>query len=315
MFQLIYLTFTAPRADPVQFEALKARLRPMLANQQARPETAFRTALVAALTQDHPRARPLTPASVDQMNLERSMSFYKSRFADASDFTFVFVGAFDLATMKPLVERYLASLPSVHRAEAAVDRGVHPPPGVVERQVVKGLDPRSQVAIVFTGPFQNDPMHRLLLKSMGQMLGGNLHRTLREEMGGTYGVTVEPQFQKYPTSEYQISIGFSCDPARVDDLTAAAWRVIREFAETGPSSDQLAGARSALERDLETGFQENADLLNEITTKVEYGEDIADVFNQRPFYDQLTTVSLRDAAREYLNPQRYVQVTLRPETK
>ena len=55
MFQLIYLTFTAPRADPAQFEALKARLRPMLANQQARPEAAFRDALVSALTQDHPQ--------------------------------------------------------------------------------------------------------------------------------------------------------------------------------------------------------------------------------------------------------------------
>ena len=216
MFQLIYLTFTAPRADPAQFEALKARLRPMLANQQARPETAFRDALVSALTQDHPRARPLTPASVDQMNLDRSMAFYKNRFADASDFTFVFVGSFDLPAMKPLVERYLASLPSIHRVEAAVDRGVHPPAGVVERQVVKGVDPRSQVAIVFSGPFQNDPMHRLLIKTMSQMLGGNLHRTLREDLGGTYGVSVEPQFSKYPTAEYQISIGFSCDPARVD---------------------------------------------------------------------------------------------------
>ena len=67
----------------------------MLANQHARPEAAFRDALVAALTQDHPRARPLTAASVDQMNLDRSMAFYKSRFADASDFTFVFVGSFE----------------------------------------------------------------------------------------------------------------------------------------------------------------------------------------------------------------------------
>ena len=70
----------------------------MLANQQARPETAFRDALVSALTQDHPRARPLTPASIDQMNLDRSMAFYKNRFADASDFTFVFVGSFDVPT-------------------------------------------------------------------------------------------------------------------------------------------------------------------------------------------------------------------------
>jgi zinc protease len=254
-------------------------------------------------------------ASVDQMNLDRSMAFYKSRFADASDFTFVFVGSFDVPAMKPLVERYLASLPSIHRTEAAVDRGVHPPPGVVERQVVKGVDPRSQVAIVFSGPFQNDQMHRLLVKTVSQMLGGNLQRTLREELGGTYGVSVEPSFSKYPSQEYQISIDFSCDPARVDDLTAAAWKVIQDFAQRGPSSDYLAGARSALDRELEIGFQKNADLLDELTTKVEYNEDVAEVFNPRSFYDQLTTTALRDAAREYLNTQRYVQVTLRPEAK
>ena len=51
----------AGRAE--QFEAMKARLKPMLANQQARPEDGVRDALASALTQDHPRARPLTPAS------------------------------------------------------------------------------------------------------------------------------------------------------------------------------------------------------------------------------------------------------------
>ena len=315
MFQLIYLTFTAPRADPARFEALKSRLRPMLANQQARPEAAFRDAIRSALTQDHPRARPLTPASVDQMDLDRSMAFYKSRFADASDFTFVFVGSFEVPAMKPLVERYLASLPSIRRAEAAADRGVHPPSGVVERQVVKGVDPRSQVAIVFSGPFQNDHMNRLLIKTVSQMLGGNLQRTLREELGGTYGVSVEPSFSKYPTQEYQIAIDFSCDPARVADLTAAAWKVIQDFAQRGPSNEYLAGARGLLDRELENGFQTNADLLNELTTKVEYGEDIAEIFNLRSFYDRLTTTAVRDAAREYLNAQRYVQVTLRPEGK
>ena len=315
MFQLIYLTFTAPRADPVQFEALKTRLRPMLANQQARPETAFRQALVSALTQDNPRARPLTPASIDQMNLERSLAFHKNRFADASDFTFVFVGSIDVATFKPLVEQYLASLPAIHRVEAPIDRGVHPPNGVVERQVVKGVDPRSQVAIVFNGPFQNDPLNRQLITTMSEMLAGNLHQTLREDLGGTYGVSVEPKFTKYPTPEYQISVGFSCDPARVDALTTAAWKVIRDFTQDGPTNGQLAGARTSFDRELETGFQENADLLNELTTKVEYSEDIAEVFNQKTLYDQLTVSSLRDAAREYLNLKRYVQVTLRPEGK
>ena len=44
-------------------------------------------------------------------------------------------------------------------------------------------------------------------------------------------------------------------------------------------------------------------------------EYVAEVFNLRSFYDQLTTTAVRAAAREYLNAQRYVQVTLRPEAK
>ena len=58
------------------------------------------------------------------MNLDKSLAFYKDRFADASDFTFVFVGSFDLPTIKPLVERYLASLPAINRKEAARDVGM-----------------------------------------------------------------------------------------------------------------------------------------------------------------------------------------------
>jgi zinc protease len=249
------------------------------------------------------------------MSLERSIAFYKSRFADASDFTFVFVGSFQVDAIKPLVERYLASLPSLHRTEAAIDRGIRPPAGVVEQQVIKGLEPRSQVAIVFTGPFQNDPVNRLLVKTMGQMLAGNLQQTLREDLGGTYGVSVESQFEKFPTAQYQIAVSFACDPARVSDLTAAAWKEIRAFAEKGPSPGQLAGARNTLERELEVGFQENSDLLNELMTAVENGEDLANVFNLKPIWDRLTITALRNAAREYLNPRRYVQVTLRPEGK
>jgi zinc protease len=186
---------------------------------------------------------------------------------------------------------------------------------VDERQVVKGLDPRSQVAIVFSGPMEHDQMKRLTVTTMGQMLGGNLQRTLREELGGTYGVSVESRFPTYPGKQYQVVINFSCDPARVDELTAATWRVIRDFRQTGPSNEQMFGARSTFERDLETGFQENADLLNEMTDKIEYGEDIAEVFNRRPFYAQLSLAALRAAALETLNLERYVQVTLRPESR
>jgi zinc protease len=79
MFQLIYLTFTAPRPDPVAFGVFKEQLRVALANQDALPDTAFEDALNSALTQNHPRALGLKAANVDEMNLDRSLAFYKER--------------------------------------------------------------------------------------------------------------------------------------------------------------------------------------------------------------------------------------------
>src|SRR6185369_10648622 len=104
-----------------------------------------------ALSQGHLRARPLSLALVGQMNLDTSFAFYKDRFADASDFTFVFVGSFDLQTMQPLVERYIGSLPALRRREVGKDVGMRPPSGIVERRVTKGVDPKSEVSVVFTG--------------------------------------------------------------------------------------------------------------------------------------------------------------------
>ena len=313
MFQLVYLTFTAPRADPVAFRVLSDQLKVTLANREATPDTVFDEALDAAMSQNHLRAQPLTPARLNQMNLDASLAFYKDRFADASDFTFVFVGSFDLVTLKPLVERYLASLPALYRNETPKDVGMDPPEGVVEREVRSGIEPRSQVSIVFSGAFENDELNRVVAKAMAESLAGNLQRTLREDLGGTYGVSVGPTFTKRPTEEYRLTINFASDPARTESLVQAAFQVIDQFKRNGPSEGQVLNVRAALMRDFETNSRQNAYLLNRIAYKYEHDEDVTDIFNMRPFYDQLTVRVLRDAARAYLNTERYVEVTLLPE--
>jgi zinc protease len=315
MFQLIHLTFTAPRADATAFAVLQANLKRALANQEAQPEAAFARTLAAALTGDHPRARPLTPEMVDQMSLEKSLAFYKDRFADASDFTFVFVGSFDLPTIRPLVERYLASLPSIDRTETPRDVGIRFPETVIRREVRKGVEPKSQVSIVFPGTFENTEANRILISTMAATLSGNLHRVLREDLGGTYGVSVEPNFGFRPIQEYRVSISFACDPARLDELLRDTWRVIADFKANGPSSGQIADGRLAARRDWETNLQQNPYWLNRITQSYSRGEDVAAAFDPRPYYDQLTAESVRDAARRYLDESRYVEVVLRPETR
>jgi zinc protease len=94
--------------------------------------------------------------------------------------------------MKPLVERISEACRRCGARRQCATSAWHPPDSVVDRQVKSGIEPRAQVSIVFSGPFQNDESHRVVANAMADTLGGNLQRTLREDLGGTYGVSVEP---------------------------------------------------------------------------------------------------------------------------
>jgi zinc protease len=180
MFQLIYLTFTEPRLDRDAFMVQASQARAILANQTAAPEFAFSKTITETLYGNNLRRRPTTVEAVDQWNLDKSFAFYKQRFADASDFTFLFVGDFDLPLMKPFVEKYLAALPSLRRNENWKDLGIRYAQGAIEKTVEKGIEPKSQVAIVFNGPFQWDQTQRIAFRGVGNILQERLREAIRE---------------------------------------------------------------------------------------------------------------------------------------
>ena len=125
MFQLMYLRFTAPRADPTAFAAVKAQALSMMADQTASPEFLFNQALTSALSGGHLHHQPPSADTVAKWELDKSLAFYRARFADASNFTFVFVGSFTLEMMRPLVETYVASLPATRAREIVAGHGRH----------------------------------------------------------------------------------------------------------------------------------------------------------------------------------------------
>jgi len=314
LFQLIYMTFTQPRADQDAFAAHIAQGKAMLANQQATPAWAFTETLQSTLSQNHPRARLMTPALIDEMNLQKSLAFYKDRFADASDFTFVFVGTFDLATMKPLVERYLGSLPSLRRNETWRNVGMRPPTGVVEKVVRKGVEQKSQAAIVYTGPFQYDQVHRIAIRALGSVLDTRLRETLREDLSGTYGVSASPNYTKVPEERYTFQIAFGCDPKRTDDLVKSVFKVIDALRADGPTEKEVNDAREAFLRDYETNTKQNSYVMSQIYLRYQTGEDVNEFFRLPEYYGKLDGATIKEAARTYLNPGNYVRVVLLPET-
>ena len=317
MFQLLYLRFTQPRADPVVFGALKAQVKGLLANRSASPDVVFNETVESALNRNNPRRQPESPATVDQWDLAKSMAFYKARFADASNFTFVFVGSFTPEMMKPLVETYVASLPATHARETWRDLGITPPRGVVEKTVQKGIDPKSQVAIVFSGPFTYDDAHILAMRAMTMVLQSRLFDTIRQALGGTYNIDAEEETQKAPRPEYSLRIEWTSDPARTASLVQRVFDEIRFVRDTQFTANQVTLIRSALQRTFEQNSQDNGYLLGQIARRYENGDaaDLSPIANMPQRIATLTGDEIHQAAQTYLDLMNYVQVTLMPEAK
>ena len=252
---------------------------------------------------------------MDEWNLDKSLAFYKDRFADASDFTFTFVGSFDLPTMKPLVERYLGGLPSTRRKETWKDVGVKTATGAIEKTVEKGIEPKAQAAIVFTGPFDYSQTQRVAIRAMSEILQTRLLELIREELGGTYSITAGASYSKLPKPDYQIRIQFGSDPARSHDLVGRVLKEIEDFKANGPTEKQLNDEKQALLRDFEANTKQNAYFMQQISLKYQYGEDPATLLDVPEYYKKLDAATIQQAAKTYLNPANRITVTLMPEKK
>jgi zinc protease len=317
MFQLLHLRFTQPRADAGAFAAFVSQAKGLLANQQASPDIVFDQTVDAILSNNSVRRQPLTPAIVDQLDLQKALAFYKARFADASNFTFVFVGSFTPDMIKPFVETYVASLPATHAGETWKDIGIIPPRGIIAKTIEKGIAPKSQVSIVFSGPFIYDDAHVVALRAMTMVLESRLFDSIRQELGGTYSIGADPSMQKVPRPQYQVRIDWTCDPARTASLVDRVFDEVKFVRDTIFTRDQMSRIRAALQREFEQNAQNNGYLLNQISGRYENGDgsDVAAVVNLPDQIAALTGDQVHQAALTYLDLANYVKVTLMPETR
>ncbi|HSJ25823.1 MAG TPA: insulinase family protein [Longimicrobiales bacterium] len=313
LFQLTHLTFTAPRNDSAAYESFMTRIRAALANRDANPQAAFSDTFAATIWQNHPRARPQTVEFMNDVNRNDAYRIFRDRFADAGDFTFAFVGAFDDATIRPLIETYIASLPSAGTTERPRDNGMRPVRGVVEKVVRRGIEPRAQTRITFTGPFEYTRDNRLALALLMEVVDMRLRDVLREDMGGTYGVGVSQSTQYFPEERYSISIQFGTSPDRLEELTAAVLAELEAIRENGPDPDALARVREQQRRGFETNSRRNEYWLSVLLREAETGEPSADVLQFPARVQAVTAAALHEAARRWLDLGNYVRVSLVPE--
>jgi zinc protease len=314
IMQLIYLKTTAPRRDEAAFNALRAQFIPLLANRDKDPDQVFQDTVVLTMQQNHPRAQPLTAAMLQAARYDKAFEVFRDRFADASDFTFVIVGAVNVDSIKPLVEQWLGALPSIARKETWKDVGFKSPAGIIEKTVRKGVEPKAQSVVFFTGETTFDPASRYAMRSLGELLEMKLLDNLREALGGTYSVQAGGQLSKYPRPEYQFTVSFGSSPDKADLLWKTVLAVIDTVKRDGASAAELQKVREQQLRTQEVSLKENSYWAGNIAARLENGEDPRGLATYtRDYIEKLTSEQIRDAARRYLDTARYARFVLLPE--
>ena len=315
MFQLLYLRFTQPRADPVGSRRWRRRPRPCSRTRTASPDVVFDQVIDATLSRNHARRQSETPATVDQWNLDTALAFYKARFADAGNFTFVFVGSFTPEAIKPLVETYIASLPATRARETWRDLGISPPTGVVEKTIRKGIAPKSSVAIVMSGPFDTTMRTGWRCEPPRSCCSRGCSTPSGRSSGARTASPPRRTPRSFPRPEFQLRIDWTCDPARTATL---GQRVLQEigFVRTTPlSSNQMAP--DPREPPARLRAKQPGQRLFPQPDARRYADgdaaNVAAVENVPEQIAALTGAAVQQAAQTYLNTDRYVKVTLVPE--
>ena len=311
--QLVYLYFTAPRKDEGALGSFKALWEGIFANASSNPDMVFIDTVSTTMTQDHPRADGLPdPEEIEKVDLDAAFEFYRERFADAGDFTFYFAGAFELDEMRPLVEKYLGGLPSTGREESWRDVGIDPPSGVIEKVVRMGVEPQSRTQIVFAGDAEYSLSEWSSVQALADVLQIRLRELLREDLGGTYGVSVSGSLTYRPDQEYQVGISFGSAPERAEELAAVVFEEIEQIKASGPDAETVAKVRETQRRSKETSLRQNAYWINQMRNFDRRGRDYAEI----PSYDLIEGWSAADVqavAQRYLRLDQYAKFVLLPE--
>ncbi len=314
MFQLVYLYFTSPRVDLESFQSFLKKSKDLYKNLAQEPMNYFYDKYNRIRCQNHPRGNYLPEESDwDKINYNRAIEIYKDRFSDASEFTFVFVGSFNSDTIKPLIEQYIASLPSTYRNESYKDLGIRPPSGKVVENIYKGTDPKSQAILSFTKEMKYNEVDAFLFSQLAQHLNRKYYEILREEMSGVYGVRTNANLAQVPYQRATLSITIPCSPDNVDSLVNAAINEILSVRENGVNETDINKLREIYKRDKEKRLEENGFWLGNIKDCMMFNKD----FSIIPSLDRMnliTSDALKRVANEYIDMDNYLKVVLYPES-
>ena len=301
LLQLTYLRFTTVRADSALFVAWKSRMSNSLKLAESDPMRPISDTLSYLSYGDHPRARRFTQADLDRVDYLHTLDLFSQRLNNAADFTFIFIGNIDKEKALPLIEQYIGALPSTGKHEKANEKALPKPrTGYRESVFEQPMEsPKTMVYISYAGKEKYNLKNRMIMSILSQVMEVVYTETIREEEGGTYGVSTGGDLSLRPKGRWTYTIQFDTNTemaARLSDRTVAE---LTKIGEEGPAKEIFDKVKTFMVKSYQNSIKENSYWLSQLVGYYTTGSYTVDDY--LPTLEKITTEDVQKLAKKIVS--------------
>jgi zinc protease len=317
LFQLTYLQCTAPRGDTALFRAFVQRNKLQFAKIDANPRASFVDTLYKAMYNSNPLAPVAVPNSAyfDKISYDRVLAIRKEHFGDCSNMHFVFAGSFKEAEIKPLIEKYIASLPVTGKKFSFTDNKVRPVEGKRTLNVNKGKEDQSLILAFYTGETPYNEDIELKAQALSEVLNIRIIEELREKIQGIYGGGTYAELEKYPYNNYSFVVQLPCGPQKVDTLLKAIKNEFSEMVTKGPDTSYVNKVKKQWLEQHKLNMKENGVWVEKLLQYKLQGGDPDRFIHYEKYVNKLTPKDIQQAAKLVLDGNEFLAIQMPENVK
>ena len=313
LLQLMHLRFTTVRKDTTAFLRWQSSNRNNLVQRMENPMTHFSDTLRSVMYEPHPRNRKATLALADSVDYDRTCTLFQERFANAADFTFIFVGHMDIDSIRPLICQYIASLPGNEKAREIANlkalptlrRGRH-----TANVHVPMEEPVTTVIYNILAKERYTAKNNIACAILSEVMNSLCTETLREQEGGTYNVSVTSRISRQPTDELTLMFNFNTNPQQAQSLLQKAIGLLHQVADEGPSTPLFNKAKEYLLKQHASYRDSDSFWMAALTEHVRYHSD--DMLTNGETLQKVTPKDVQRLARKLIRSKHTVEVVMNP---
>ena len=311
--QLINLYFSKPAFDEAACRTLLSRYENMVKTRSLNPDAAFADSVYSIRFNRNPRKSAITLETITKTDFSRAKTIFGERFSHPEDFTFIFTGNIDIEKSRDLIETYLGGLNGGKLHEKWTNDNVIHPQGRVQVLLEKELEvPKARSYINYHGEFTDKPGNRIMMEAIALILKDRYTRIIREEEGGTYGVSVNSAFEHIPAPHFELSMMFDCDPKKADRFRAVIHQEVMNLINMGPMESELQMAKEVMLKKNEANAKNNSFWLGTLELCLKNGEPYISQEAFAELVNDLNPVDIKNVAGKFLDTENIIEVVMHP---